>query len=49
MRHAICRASYKGDPKAELIQLFEAGLDGAFTDFANTGVEARRRFLEQRD
>ena len=41
--------AYKGDSKAELIQLFEAGLDGAFTDFANTGVEARRRFLEQRD
>ena len=37
---------YRGDPKAELIQLFEAGLDGVFTDFANTGVEARREFLE---
>jgi glycerophosphoryl diester phosphodiesterase len=38
---------YRGDPKAEFIQFFEAGLDGAFTDFANTGVEAREDFLEQ--
>lgn len=40
---------YSGDPKAEFIQLFEAGLDGGFSDFANTGVEARRKFLEPAD
>jgi glycerophosphoryl diester phosphodiesterase len=38
---------YRGDPKAELIQFFEAGLDGAFTDFADTGAEARKDFLEE--
>jgi glycerophosphoryl diester phosphodiesterase len=39
--------AYRGDPKAELIQFFEAGIDGAFTDFANTGAEAREDFMEQ--
>ena len=38
---------YRGDPKAEFIQFFEAGLDGAFTDFANTGVKARNDFVQQ--
>ena len=38
---------YVGDPKAELIQFFEAGLDGVFTDFANTGVAARNDFLQR--
>jgi glycerophosphoryl diester phosphodiesterase len=38
---------YLGDPKAEVIQFFEAGLDGVFTDFANTGVAARNDFLQQ--
>ena len=38
---------YMGDPKAEVIQFFEAGLDGVFTDFANTGVAARNDFLQQ--
>ncbi|MDB5985834.1 MAG: glpQ [Nevskia sp.] len=38
---------YMGDPKAEFIKFFEAGLDGAFTDFANTGVAARKDFLQQ--
>jgi glycerophosphoryl diester phosphodiesterase len=39
---------YRGDPKAELIQFFEAGLDGAFTDFGNTAVAARKDFLDRR-
>jgi glycerophosphoryl diester phosphodiesterase len=38
---------YRGDAKAEYIQFFDAGLDGAFTDFADTGVAARNDFLEQ--
>lgn len=38
---------YMGDPKAEVIQFFEAGLDGVFTDFANTGVAARNDFLQR--
>ena len=46
-KHAICRESIRGDPKAEVIQFFEAGLDGVFTDFANTGVAARNDFLQQ--
>ncbi|MFT3996214.1 MAG: glycerophosphodiester phosphodiesterase [Asticcacaulis sp.] len=39
-------AEYKGDPKAEFIQLFEMGVDGVFTDFADTGVAARKAFLK---
>ena len=38
---------YRGDPKAEVIQFFEAGVDGVFTDFANTGTEAREGFVER--
>ena len=38
---------YEGNPKAEVIQFFEAGLDGVFTDFPNTGVAARDDFLQQ--
>lgn len=36
---------YKGDPKAEYKTFFEAGIDGVFTDFANTGYEARTAYL----
>jgi glycerophosphoryl diester phosphodiesterase len=37
---------YEGDPKAEYQVFFRAGIDGVFTDFANTGAEARRAYLE---
>ena len=40
-------AYYKGDPMAEYIQFFEAGIDGVFTDFANTGFAARAEFLKE--
>lgn len=36
---------YKGDPKAEYKQYFELGLDGLFTDFADTALSARTEFL----
>lgn len=38
---------YKGDPKKEYQQFFEAGIDGVFTDFATTGVAARTAYLKQ--
>lgn len=37
---------YEGDPKAEYQTFFEAGIDGVFTDFANTGYEARTDYLK---
>ncbi|MEI9937533.1 MAG: glycerophosphodiester phosphodiesterase family protein [Pseudomonadota bacterium] len=40
-------AYYKGDPMAEYIQFFKAGIDGVFTDFANTGFAARAEFLKE--
>ncbi|WP_428311241.1 glycerophosphodiester phosphodiesterase family protein [Hydrocarboniphaga sp.] len=40
--------AYMGDPKAEFIQFFKAGIDGVFTDFANTGFAARAEYLESR-
>ncbi len=38
---------YKGDPQAEFLQFFRAGIDGVFTDFATTGVAARQRYLQE--
>ncbi|MGH8444072.1 MAG: glycerophosphodiester phosphodiesterase family protein [Solimonas sp.] len=38
---------YAGDAKAEFKQYFKAGIDGVFTDFANTGVAARKEYLEE--
>ncbi len=38
---------YKGDPKAEYKQFFALGLDGLFTDFADTALVARAEFLRQ--
>lgn len=38
---------YQGDPEAEYLAYFGAGVDGVFTDFANTGVAARKRYLEE--
>lgn len=38
--------AYMGDPKAEFIQFFKAGIDGVFTDFATTGFAARAEYLE---
>jgi glycerophosphoryl diester phosphodiesterase len=38
---------YKGDPIAEYLAYFRAGIDGVFTDFANTGVAAREVYLKE--
>jgi len=38
---------YQGDPEAEYLDFFRAGIDGVFTDFANTAVEARKSYLAE--
>jgi glycerophosphoryl diester phosphodiesterase len=38
---------YGGDPVAEYLAYFRAGIDGVFTDFANTGVAARTTYLRE--
>jgi len=38
---------FNGDPEAEFLNYFRAGVDGVFTDFAHTGVAARARFLRE--
>lgn len=39
-------APYDGDPLKEFEHLFELGIDGVFTDFPDTGVTARKAWLE---
>ena len=38
---------YKGDPATELLAFFRAGVDGVFTDFANTAVPTRTAYLKE--
>jgi glycerophosphoryl diester phosphodiesterase len=38
---------YNGDPVAEYLPYFRAGIDGVFTDFAGTGVAARAAYLKE--
>lgn len=38
---------YKGDPTAEYLAFFRAGVDGVFTDFANTAISARSNYLKE--
>ena len=38
---------YKGDPTAEYLTFLRAGVDGVFTDFANTGFAARTTYLKE--
>ena len=38
---------YKGDPAAEYLAFFRAGIDGVFTDFTNTGFAARKSYLAE--
>lgn len=45
LRNDRLPAAYKGDAQAEFKQLFALGIDGLFTDFADTGVAARKVFL----
>jgi glycerophosphoryl diester phosphodiesterase len=38
---------YKGDPTAEYLTFFRAGVDGVFTDFSTTGFAARAAYLKE--
>ncbi len=38
---------FNGDPAQEFLTYFRAGIDGVFTDFANTGVAARAVYLKE--
>ena len=40
-------AYYKGDPIAEYLDIYRLGVDGLFSDFADTAVAARKLFLSQ--
>jgi glycerophosphoryl diester phosphodiesterase len=40
-------ADYKGDPKQEYRQFFALGVDGLFSDFADTALEARAAYLKE--
>ncbi|NWA04831.1 glycerophosphodiester phosphodiesterase family protein [Pseudomonas gingeri] len=39
--------AYKGDPTAEYLAFFRAGVDGVFTDFAPTAFAARKLYLKE--
>lgn len=38
---------YKGDPKAEYKQFYALGVDGLFSDFADTALTARSEYLKE--
>ena len=38
---------YKGDPAAEYLTFYRAGVDAVFSDFANTAVAARATYLKE--
>ena len=38
---------YGGDPQAEYLKFFRAGVDGVFTDFTPTAVAARAKYLRE--
>ena len=38
---------YKGDPKNEYLQFYRLGIDGLFSDFADTAVAARAAYLKE--
>ncbi|BBB63129.1 hydrolase [Undibacterium sp. KW1] len=40
-------ANYNGDPKAEYLQFFRLGIDGMFSDFADTALAARADYLKE--
>lgn len=39
--------AYKGDPVAEYLTYFRAGVDGVFADFSNTAFTARTAYLKE--
>jgi len=40
-------ADYQGDPKAEYLAFYRAGVDGVFTDFSDTAIAARTQYLKE--
>jgi glycerophosphoryl diester phosphodiesterase len=38
---------YSNDPKAEYLQFYRLGLDGLFSDFTDTALEARKTYLQE--
>ncbi|SDM58903.1 glycerophosphoryl diester phosphodiesterase [Polaromonas sp. JS666] len=38
---------YQGDPKAEYLAFYRAGVDGVFTDFTDTAIAARTQYLKE--
>ena len=38
---------YKGDPKAEYLQFYRLGIDGVFSDQADTAIAARSAYLKE--
>lgn len=42
-------ADYRGNPVAEYLRFYEAGVDGVFSDFADTAFVARAMYLLDRD
>lgn len=38
---------FNGDPVAEYLPYFRAGVDGVFTDFTGTGITARQQYLKE--
>nr|WP_082508428.1 glycerophosphodiester phosphodiesterase family protein [Burkholderia sp. Leaf177] len=40
-------ADYQGNPNAEYLKFYRLGVDGVFSDFANTGVAARAAYLKE--
>jgi glycerophosphoryl diester phosphodiesterase len=42
-------AEYGGDPEREYGQFFSLGVDGLFSDFSDTAVRARERFVDPRN
>ena len=46
-KRRLC-AEYAGDPAAEYLQFYRLGVDGLFSDFADTALAARGRFLSEK-
>lgn len=44
---ATLAPQYQGDPLQEYRQIFDLGIDGVFSDFPDTALEARRRHRER--
>ena len=40
-------ATFKGDPKAEYLPYYRLGIDGVFSDFADTALAARADYLKE--